>query len=84
MKIDMIQGIDSNWSIAIDLKCPNTDCSGSLIFDRKRITEDASLNISSFVIPIVCAVCGSPSSISLYFKKNNICPPSFIKRQVER
>ncbi|MHB8138386.1 MAG: hypothetical protein ACYDGO_08360 [Smithellaceae bacterium] len=83
MKIDMIQGSDSNWSITIDLKCPNTNCYGSLIFDQKRITEDAFLNISSFVIPIACAVCGSPSSISLYFKKDNICPPSFIKRPVE-
>ena len=83
MKINMIQGIDSNWSITIDLKCSNADCSGSIVIDWKRIPEDAFLNISSFVIPIACEVCGSPSSISLNFKKDNICPQSLIKRREE-
>jgi len=73
MKIDFIQGIDNNWSATIDLKCPKIDCSGSLIVDQKRITENNILINSSFVVPIACSVCGFPHSITLLFKKQNIC-----------
>jgi hypothetical protein len=83
MKVDFIQGINNNWNATLDLKCFNDNCSGSLVFDHKRITENDCLNIYSFVIPIACSVCGSPTSISLSFKKQNTCISSSIRKRVE-
>ena len=69
MKIDFIQGIDNNWSATLDLKCFERDCPGSLVFDQKRILENAfPITSYCFHIPVFCSICGTRCSISLSFK----------------
>ncbi len=69
MKIDLNQGIDSNWSAKIDLKCSKVNCLGTLVFDLKKIIENEfPITIYCFHIPLICSACGIRHSILLSMK----------------